>query len=96
MRNMKPRIFASAFRAQLRKATRAGAPFLFINAWNEWAEGTYLEPDEARGTFFLEAIRSAVSELQTPAREAASVGTPRGSSGVASPESSLPLETVDP
>lgn len=98
MRNMKPRIFASAFRAQLRKASRAGAPFLFINAWNEWAEGTYLEPDEARGTFFLEAIRSAVTELQivAPAREAVSVGTPRGSSGVASPENSLPLETVDP
>lgn len=54
--------FASGFRQQYRKAVRHDCPFIFINAWNEWAEGTYLEPDEQRGTFFLETIRDIVAE----------------------------------
>ena len=50
-------------RAQLRKARQAGAEFLFVNAWNEWAEGAYLEPDAARGMFFLETLGAALADL---------------------------------
>ncbi|WP_175401422.1 glycoside hydrolase family 99-like domain-containing protein, partial [Mycobacterium malmoense] len=55
---------AELFEAWLRDAANRVASYpddeqlVFINAWNEWAEGCHLEPDRRNGHRFLEAVRN--------------------------------------
>lgn len=63
--------------AEFQKALAAGKRFLdaqpdqrrilTINAWNEWTEGSYLEPDTVNGMRYLEAIRNVFGSVAAKA-----------------------------
>ena len=56
--------FRLYFYQLIKKNILAGNEFVFINAWNEWGEGAYLEPDEEYGFQYLEAVRDAKNEIE--------------------------------
>lgn len=54
--NTSPDRFERALKALKDKKPEGDTDFVFINAWNEWGEGAMLEPDEAKGYAYLEAV----------------------------------------
>jgi GT2 family glycosyltransferase len=58
-----PEVFQKYAEEQIRKSRNSfvgDQKLIFVNAWNEWAEGAHLEPDRAFGHRWLEAIRGAL------------------------------------
>lgn len=63
-RGATPEGFAGWFGKLVDSMPQRGLPedFIFLNAWNEWSEGAYLEPDERYGYRYLEAVKKVLDD----------------------------------
>lgn len=65
--NSTPEVYGKWLSHTLARAKENNAPFVFVNAWNEWAEGNHLEPDLKFGRGYLEATKRALARPETTA-----------------------------
>ncbi len=63
IKNDTPDCFEKNLISLLKKNLAHGSDMVFINAWNEWGEGMYLEPDKTHGFKYLEAVKKAKNEI---------------------------------
>jgi hypothetical protein len=63
MHNSTPAAYEQWLREAVARAQArpAGERVVFLNAWNEWAEGAHLEPDKKFGRAYLEATKRVMT-----------------------------------
>lgn len=66
MRGSTPELFARQFSLVVNAVSHKPPQerVVFINAWNEWAEGMYLEPDTKFGHGYLHVLAAVLREHQ--------------------------------
>ena len=60
-RGSTPQRFGRYLNEAILRSKAEGNDYLFINAWNEWGEGNYLEPDTRHGYGYLRQIRKVLN-----------------------------------
>jgi lipopolysaccharide biosynthesis protein len=65
LNNSTPELYGRWLEAAVKKSIDADHQLIFINAWNEWAEGNHLEPCQKWGLGYLEATRNVLRKYRT-------------------------------
>jgi hypothetical protein len=61
-KNANPETFSNRLKEIHNTINNEELDFVFINAWNEWGEGCYLEPDSIHQYDYLEMIKKVIHE----------------------------------
>jgi len=62
--NNNVQLFEYMMKGLYEKCIKYNNEYIFLDAWNEWGEGMYLEPDELHGHAFLEAHKSVADQYK--------------------------------
>lgn len=66
MKGSTPERFGRYLKRGMQLSRQEGNEYMFLNAWNEWGEGNYLEPDTKHGYGYLKQIKAALADLEQP------------------------------
>lgn len=58
--NDSPQKFSNYYNQLIKICKKQNKEYIFLTAWNEWGEGSYLEPDEKDRYDYLEALHNAI------------------------------------
>ena len=64
MKGSTPGRFGKYLKKTLQLSRQEGNQYVFLNAWNEWGEGNYLEPDRKHGYGYLKEIKAALKDWE--------------------------------
>lgn len=66
LRGSTPDLYGGWLEAAIQKVSHnpSAEQLVFVNAWNEWSEATYLEPDYKHGRAYLEATKHALHRVK--------------------------------
>ncbi len=90
---VRPRAEGAYYRETWRGAMESGADWVVLTSFNEWMEGTQIEPSVGYGTFYLDLTRELAAQYRSGAGSAPPAPSPAPPPPTATP---LPTPTATP